>query len=90
MLGLRLRTRANTARRDCAQSLADVAVGSTVVLGAPEVDAQLCRRLSQLGLRPGMRVTVGRNTSGGGRIIHSGATRYAIDGATLRHMAVAA
>jgi Fe2+ transport system protein FeoA len=90
MLGLRLQTRANTAQTDCVRSLADVAAGTTVVLGAPHVDAQLCRRLSQLGLRPGMRVTVGRNTSGGGRIIHSGATRYAIDGSTLRHMSIAA
>lgn len=85
MFGLHSRTRSVGA-----PSLADVAVGDTVVLGMPHVDAQLCRRLAQLGLRPGMSVTVGRSTSGGGRIIRSGATRYAIDAKTLRQMSVAA
>lgn len=83
MLGLRSRTRS-----DGAQSLADVTVGATVTLGASHVDERLCRRLAQLGLRPGMSVTVGRSTSGGGRIIRAGATRYAIDRSTLRKMSV--
>lgn len=85
MLGLHSRHRSVGA-----VSLADVAVGETVVLEMPHVEAKLCRRLAELGLRPGMQVTVGRTTSGGGRIIHSGATRYAIDGATLRQMPIAA
>lgn len=90
MLKLRTRTQLGNTHKGCELTLADIAVGQTVVLGASHVDAQLCRRLSQLGLRPGMRVTAGRSTSGGGRIIHSGATRYAIDGGTLRRMSVAA
>ena len=58
MLGLRSRKQS-----DDIQSLADVPVGVTVTLGASHVDERLCRRLSQLGLRPGMSVTVGRSTS---------------------------
>lgn len=84
MLGLQSRNQSEDS-----QSLADVPAGTTVTLGAPHVDAQLCRRLSQLGLRPGMSVTVGRSTSGGGRIVHAGSTRYAIDASTLRKMSVA-
>jgi len=61
MLGLRSRKQS-----DDIQSLADVPVGETVTLGVSHVDERLCRRLSQLGLRPGMSVTVGRSTSGGG------------------------
>ncbi|PLA36766.1 FeoA family protein [Corynebacterium amycolatum] len=83
MLGLRSRKQS-----DDIQSLADVPVGVTVTLGASHVDEPLCRRLSQLGLRPGMSVTVGRSTSGGGRIVHAGATRYAIDASTLHKMSV--
>nr|WP_120492399.1 FeoA family protein [Corynebacterium lactis] len=71
-----------------AQSLADLRTGHTAVLAVPEVDARLCRRLAQLGLRPGMSVTVGQSTAGGGRVIRSGGTRYAIDAATLRQMYV--
>lgn len=68
--------------------LCDVAVGDTVVLSAPRTEPRLCRRLAQLGLRPGMSVTVGPKTAGGGRVIKSGTSRYAIDRATLELMDV--
>ncbi|MFD5867134.1 ferrous iron transport protein A [Corynebacterium sp. NPDC060344] len=68
--------------------LSDVAVGDTVVLSAPRTEPQLCRRLAQLGLRPGMSVTVGPKTAGGGRVIKSGTARYAIDRRTLEQMDV--
>ena len=35
-----------------------------------------------------MRVTVGPKTAGGGRVIHVGTSRYAIDRDTLRQMDV--
>lgn len=68
--------------------LAEVPVGDTVVLSTPRAEARLCRRMAQLGLRPGMRVTVGPKTAGGGRVIHVGTSRYAIDRDTLRQMDV--
>lgn len=71
-------------------ALSDIAVGREAVLAAPRTEPRLCRRLAQLGLRPGMRVTVGARTAGGGRVIHSGTSRYAIDRATLRLMDVLA
>lgn len=69
-------------------SLSEVASGTTVVLSAPRTEPALCRRLAQLGLRPGMSVTVGGATAGGGRVIRSGNARYAIDRATLELMDV--
>jgi|SRR5699024_8525307 len=68
--------------------LCDVAVGQTVVLSAPRTEPRLCRRLAQLGLRPGISVTVGQKTAGGGRVIKAGTSRYAIDRATLELMDV--
>ncbi|MDK8767087.1 ferrous iron transport protein A [Corynebacterium freneyi] len=68
--------------------LSDVAVGDTVVLSAPHTEPQLCRRLAQLGLRAGMSVTVGSKTAGGGRVVKSGTSRYAIDRETLEQMDV--
>lgn len=69
--------------------LADMPMGSTVVLAIPRAERQLCRRLAQLGLRPGMKVTVAQRTAGGGRVIRAGSSRYAIDRDTLKHMEVA-
>lgn len=69
--------------------LADIPAGTTVVLAMPHAERQLCRRLAQLGLRPGMKVTVAQRTSGGGRVVRSGAARYAIDRETLKSMEVA-
>lgn len=68
--------------------LSDIPTGETVVLSAPHAEPQLCRRLAQLGLRPGMSVTVGNRTSGGGRVVRTGTTRYAIDRHTLEQMDV--
>lgn len=70
------------------ERLSDVAAGATVVLAAPRTEPRLCRRLAQLGLRPGMAVTIGPRTAGGGRVIKSGTSRYAIDRATLEMMDV--
>lgn len=69
-------------------SLAEVPSGMSVVLAAPQAEAGLCRRLAQLGLRPGMRVTVAQKTAGGGRVVKSGTSRYAIDRETLALMGV--
>lgn len=89
MFGLRSSTETSTTASDAQRlSLADVTTGQRAILSVPEVDTQLCRRLAQLGLRPGMTVTAGHFTAGGGRVIRSGGSRYAIDAATLRYMYV--
>ncbi|APT90612.1 hypothetical protein CSPHI_05665 [Corynebacterium sphenisci DSM 44792] len=65
-------------------------VGATAVLAAPRTEPRLCRRLAELGLRPGMSVVVGQRTAAGGRVLRSGGSRYAVDQATLREMDVLA
>lgn len=67
-----------------------VPVGATAVLAAPRTEPRLCRRLAELGLRPGMSVVVGQRTAAGGRVLRSGGSRYAVDAATLREMDVLA
>ena len=68
--------------RSC--SLADVGVEVTVVLGVPRrLSATQVRRLAELGLRPGARIGVLHRTPGGGRIVAVGASRIALDRATL-------
>jgi ferrous iron transport protein A len=46
------------------------------------------RRLRELGLRPGVQVTVLRRTSGGGRVLALGTTRLAVDKTTATQLVV--
>ncbi|WP_295627068.1 ferrous iron transport protein A [uncultured Corynebacterium sp.] len=90
---MRIRPRRDAATHAAAaaaapRTLADLDSGDAAVLAAPRTDPRLRSRLAQLGLRPGMHVTVGAATAGGGRVIESGASRYAIDRATLELMDV--
>ncbi|AZA11973.1 FeoA domain protein [Corynebacterium gerontici] len=48
------------------------------------------RRLAELGLRAGMKVTVTQKISSGGRVLKIGTTRYAIDGNTASELLVTA
>lgn len=45
-------------------------------------------RLAALGLRPGAEVAVLRRTSGGGRLLGVGPSRFAVDRATLDALVV--
>lgn len=83
-----MRVKSGKGSPDTWANLAEVPHGESVVLALPRADKQLCRRLAQLGLRPGMTVSIAQSTTGGGRVIRSGTTRYAIDAATLRQMEV--
>ncbi|WP_291313259.1 FeoA family protein [Corynebacterium sp. UBA2622] len=71
-----------------AGSLIDVPVGAQAVIGAHTTDASASRRLRELGLRPGACVTVVQKTSGGGRVVRVGNTRYALGAPALRTIAV--
>lgn len=48
------------------------------------------RRLAELGLRAGMKVTVTQKINAGGRVLKIGTTRYAVDGATAAELLVTA
>ncbi|MDY6050548.1 MAG: FeoA family protein [Corynebacterium sp.] len=39
----------------------------------------LCRRLAELGIRPGAMISVHQKTAGNGRIVACGPSRYALD-----------
>ena len=66
-----------------ASTLAHHPVGSTVVLGLPDLAAATTRRLGELGLRAGTEVVILHRTAGLGRVIAAGDTRIALDRATL-------
>ena len=47
---------------------------------------EVSRRLAELGLRRNVDVQLGGKTSGGGRVVSVGKSRYALDKATLRSL----
>ncbi|PRQ12447.1 hypothetical protein C1Y63_01250 [Corynebacterium sp. 13CS0277] len=70
-------------------SLATVPLGRRCeILGVSVLEDALRRRLAELGIRPGMAVSVTQRTSGGGRVIKVGDTRYALDKLTARALRV--
>ena len=78
-------------------SLATVPLGRRCDILGPDVgavenmsllDAPVQRRLAELGIRRGMTVTVTQRTSGGGRVIKVGHTRYALDKNTANALRV--
>lgn len=87
-------TRVDSTRVDmsCAQApvLGALAVGASGLVH--RVDAVLAqqRRMAELGLRPGVVVTVLGRTAGGGRLLGVGTDRIALDGATAGRVVVAA
>lgn len=70
------------------RSLADVPQGSSAILVTSHTDSTLRSRLAELGMRPGSTITVVQRTSGGGRVVDTGHSRYAIDLDTLHKMEV--
>lgn len=69
-------------------SLFDVPVGRQATISTATVDAKLGRRLRELGLRNGVEVTVMQKTAGGGRVVRTRGTHYALDGQALRSILV--
>lgn len=59
------------------------------VTGAPATDPSVRRRLAEMGLRSGARITLGPRTAGGGRIIHVNGTRVALGRELVRTVTVA-
>ena len=70
--------------------LCDVHVGQCATICAVNATPQATRRLSELGLRPGAQVTIAQKTSGGGRVVKLGSTRYALGTEALRQIEVEA
>ncbi len=70
------------------QSLAEISLGSWVILGAPDLAAAHTRRLAELGLRVGSRVHVLFNAVGGGKVVVVEHGRVALDHATCRRIPV--
>lgn len=70
-------------------TLATVALGVRVTLGAPRLSGAVARRLFELGLRPGTEVVVLHRTAGGGRVVAVDGARIALDRATSRALPVA-
>lgn len=69
-------------------SLFDVTIGTTATITTANVGATLGRRLREFGLREGASVTVLQKTAGGGRVVRTRGTHYALDGQALRRIAV--
>ncbi|GAB77412.1 Fe2+ transport system protein FeoA [Austwickia chelonae] len=59
--------------------LAEMPLGVSHTLDSVTVVDGPRRRLSELGLRPGARLTVLRRTAGGGRIVSVDGSRIALD-----------
>jgi Fe2+ transport system protein FeoA len=59
-------------------TLASAPCGVPVILGRAALPAPRRLRLAELGLRPGVTVTVLRRTAGGGRILGVGDARVAL------------
>lgn len=69
-------------------TLADARPEVPVLLGTPQLPVARARRLAELGLRSGARVTVLHRTAGGGRLVAIGQTRIALDRETLAALPV--
>lgn len=67
-----------------AVTLDAVPAGTSVVLSRPTVPAGRERRLAELGLRSGERVTVLHRVAGGGRLLAVDDARIALGPALLR------
>lgn len=65
-------------------TLFDVPAGHHAVIARTDADQGLNRRLRELGLRPGARVSVLQKTAGGGRMVKVRNTTYALDAHALK------
>lgn len=64
---------------DATTALADVPLGSHVVLLASHHEPSRALRLAEVGLRIGSRLVVLSRTAGGGRVVAVGHARIALD-----------
>lgn len=64
------------------RTVSDAPLGSAFTVDTVATDERALRRLAELGVRPGSRVTVLRRTAGGGRIVGVAGARVALDAGT--------
>ncbi len=69
-------------------TLTDAPIRSALVMGAGDVSDGTWRRLSTLGLRPGVTFRVLGKTVGGGRVAQVGETRVALGAPLCRELRV--
>lgn len=69
-------------------TLARIPVGDSAVIAALDTTPTVARRLQELGLRPGQRVSIMQSTAGGGRVIKVATSRYALSAGALRGIKV--
>lgn len=77
------------AQQRSSATLFDVPAGRSAVIATTNADRGLNRRLRELGLRPGARVSVLQKTAGGGRMVKVRNTTYALDAHALKHILTA-
>lgn len=66
------------------RTVTDAPLGAALTVIAVAADARALRRLAELGVRPGVKVSVLRRTAGGGRIVSVAGSRVALDATTAR------
>ncbi len=71
------------------RDLATLGVGNTGTVDTVSLERRDRLRLAELGIRPGVAVTVVGRTSGGGRLLAFGTSRVALDRTTARQVTVA-
>jgi Fe2+ transport system protein FeoA len=69
-------------------TLDDAPAGWSVVVAGTDAEPGLARRLAELGIRAGARVTPLHRTAGGGRVLAVSDTRLALARRVLRQVAV--
>jgi len=68
------------------RDLATLEVGSTCIVGKVGLAPSDRLRLAEIGIRPGVTLTVLGRTSGGGRLLAFGTSRVALDRETAQHI----
>ena len=71
------------------RTVRDMAVGESAVLGAADLPEPTGRRLVEMGLRPGERVTLLQRAVGGARVVSIHGSRVALDARTAGRLALA-
>ena len=69
-------------------TLSRAAVGEPFIIQHADSNPQVCRRLGELGVRPGQRVELLQRTAFGALVLGVGGMRIALDRATARSITV--
>ena len=68
--------------------LTQLAPGQEGVVGVVELQTKYALRLAELGIRPGIGLTMIQRTSGGGIVVKSQGSRIALDRGTATSIAI--